>query len=135
NNIFQNKQVSTVNGYKAYAVRFVSGYAFATSGLIMDNNAYYVPSANTATTSYFVGGVYSGTDAVTLAAWAALTQGAVASNDQSSIPGSNTNAPFVSDTDLTIPAGTTTEIESKGVTITELGNPNTDFTGASRPVG
>lgn len=136
NNIFQNKQVSTVTGFKAYAVRFASGYNFATSGLIMNNNAYFVPSANTATTSYFVGGTYAtNVDAETLSAWSANTQQALATNDNNSIPVANMTAPFISDTDLSFPSGLPAEFESRGVAIAALGLPNTDFNGIPRPGG
>jgi hypothetical protein len=132
NNILSNTHVSTVSGYQAYAIRYASSYPFASSGNIVNNNYYSVPSANTATTSYFVGGTYAtGVTAVTVNNLQTMT-----GQDLNSVPiTGNSVAPFTANNNLNIPAGTSTTIESGGVVIAALGSPNTDYTGVNRPAG
>ena len=58
----------------------------------------------------------------------------VATNETASVPFAvNSLAPFTSNTNLTIPAGTSTGIESGAVPIGVLGTPNTDYTNTNRP--
>ncbi|MFN8155127.1 MAG: hypothetical protein U0Y08_12620, partial [Bacteroidia bacterium] len=131
NNIFSNSQVSTVAGFQAYCIRFAASYPFTTAGNTINNNFYSVPSSNTATTSYFVGGTY--TSGVTYANLGALQT--ATGYDASSLPLFNALAPFTANDNLVIPSGTVTGIESGGVAISGLGLPNTDFTGVNRPAG
>jgi hypothetical protein len=132
NNIFNNLHVSTASGFQAFCIRFASGYPFTTAGNTINNNYYGVPSSNTATTSYFVGGTYA--TGVTYATVTAL-QAATGYDAQSQPFVGNTPAPFTANNNLIIPAGTTTGIESGGVVISALGIPNTDFNNVNRPAG
>jgi hypothetical protein len=67
-------------------------------------------------------------------AWKVVTDGGIPGNDGLSVPvAGRSRAPFVSDTDLRIVAGTTTGIESGAVPIASLGLPNRDFDQTIRP--
>ncbi len=129
NNIFSNIQTSSVNGFQSYAIRYASGYNFAGANNIVNNN-YYGVGANTGTTSFFVGGTYAaGINYANVPAMQTTT-----GYDGGSQPIlANNPAPFVSNTDLSIPNGTTTSIESGAVIIPALGLPNVDFMNVSRP--
>jgi hypothetical protein len=131
NNIFSNLHVSTVTGYQAFCIRYSAGYPFTTAGNTVNNNYYSVPSSNTATTSYFLGGTFAA--GVTYANLAALQT--ATGQDAQSLPIINVPAPFTANNNLVIPAATSTGIESGGVAIAALGLPNTDFTGVNRPAG
>ena len=130
NNIFSNKTTSSVAVQEHSAVWFPASYNFQTTTL---NNNYYGVSMDA---FHFVGkigttagaGLYTG-----LAAWQAMSQVNNTTNDNQSRPITNLLAPYTSNSNLTIPAGTITAIESGGVVITSLGVPNTDFLGTSRP--
>ncbi len=130
NNIFANKHTSTIaTNAKFIAVWFPSSYNFANVNL--NNNAYMV----TNDLQHVVGALGTNYYA-TLSDWKAISQVGNTANDVLSQPvAGNSNAPFTSDTDLTIVAGTTTPIESGAIEITGLGTPNTDFTGTNRPAG
>jgi hypothetical protein len=130
NNIFSNKTTSSVAVQEHSAVWFPAAYNFQTTTL--NNNYYGVP-----TDSYhFIGkigltvatGLYAG-----LSSWQAATQVNNPTNDNQSRPITNLPAPFTSNSNLTIPAGTITAIESGAVEITSLGVPNLDYLGATRP--
>src|SRR5687767_1293786 len=107
NNIFQNKTTSSVAGSKAYALMLTSSSNLSLD--MIDHNGYFVPSVNTATTSYFVG--TGNGDRLNLAAWQTFT-----GQDANSIPCSNQLLTFTSDNDLHVP-GASTIIESAGVNI------------------
>lgn len=131
NNIISNTQTSTVTGFQAFAIRYASSYNYATSGNNVNNNFYAVPSLNTSTTSYFVGGTMaSGVTYYDLTALQAAT-----GQDAQSMPLINSNAPFTADNSLTIPSGTITPLESGGIVISALPIPNTDYSGFNRPAG
>ena len=133
NNIFANKMTATATTPYFFAVWFPASYNFLNATL--NNNAYMVSSSAV----HFVGKV--GTTAAsgnysTLADWSAISQVNNATNDVNSHPvAGNSNAPFTTDTDLTIPALTSTPLESTGVPIASLGLPNIDHTGVNRPAG
>jgi len=133
NNILSNKMTSNATAKEFLAIWFPASYDF--SNAIVDHNAYMV----TADAFHFIGKV--GTTAgsgnyATLSNWRTISQVNNTSNDVNSVPtGINSEPPFTADNDLTIPAGTSTPIESGGVVISSLGIPNTDFTGANRPAG
>jgi len=134
NNIFSNKMTSsTASTPEFLAVWFPASYNFFNATL--DNNAYMV----TDDAAHYVGktGTTGGSgNYATLSDWKAISQVNNATNDVNSIPtGVNGNAPFTADNDLTIPAGTSTPIESGGVVIVSLGVPNTDFLAVNRPAG
>ena len=128
NNIFANKiATGATSSVEITAVRFPLAYPFASS--IINNNAYFVPAA----AGYSVAKV-SSTATTGLSTDVAAFRTATA-QDGASAPATNQNAPFTADNILTIPASTSTELESAGVVIsTPLPNPNIDFTGANRPV-
>ena len=130
NNIFSNKITSSVATQEHSAVWFPLNYNFQTT--TMNNNYYGIPMD----AFHFIGktGTVAGAGLyANLAAWQAISQVNNATNDVQSRPITNLAAPFTSDLNLTIPAGTITAIESGGVEITSLGVPNTDFLGATRP--
>ena len=135
NNIFCNQQTSTasnVTAKKFMAVWFPTGYNFA--NMTLNNNAYMV--ANTA--DHFVGkvGTTTGTgEYQTLGAWQPIAQVGNVTNDVNSVPPVNSPAPFVSNTNLNIPANSITPIESGAVTLTVIGTPNKDHNGTNRPAG
>jgi hypothetical protein len=131
NNIFSNKMTSTFNGFRAFANLFPSGYNFGTALNTINNNSYNIPASPTATTSYFVGSLNAITTLYpTLTSWRVITLA-----DLNSVPVVNGNVPFTNDSTLSIPAQTSTEIESGGAVITGTGinNPNTDFYSINRP--
>lgn len=133
NNIFANSMTSTATTQEFNAVQFPASYNFATTNL--ERNAYMV----TADAQHFVGkiGVTSGTGTYSgLVAWRAISQVGNTNNDVNSQPGSgNANAPFTSNTNLTIPAATVTVLESTGLPVASLGLPNVDRNSVSRPAG
>ena len=97
NNVFSNTSTSSLSTSKRYAVYYNSGT------LTSDYNNLYVATGN----NNFIG--YYNTDQSTLANWKAAT-----GNDASS---RNENPPFTSATDLHIPDGTFTELESSGTPV------------------
>ncbi|MDP2189312.1 MAG: T9SS type A sorting domain-containing protein [Sphingobacteriaceae bacterium] len=134
NNIFAIDASSTSTGIATFmAVWLPASYNFA--NLTLNNNAYHVPS----NAQSFVGKL--GTTAasgnyVSVADWKAISSVGNPNNDAASVPPTgNALPPFTSLTDLTIPTGTLTPIESGGVVIAALGTPNTDFNGTNRPGG
>lgn len=131
NNVFANKMTTNAASGEFLAVYFPTGYNFANANL--ENNAYMV----NADASHYVGkvgataaaGLYSG-----LTAWKTISQVGNAANDVNSVPSAaNSNAPFTSDVDLTIPAATVTVLESTGLAVASLGLPNVDRTNLVRP--
>ena len=134
NNVFAIDASSTSTGAANFmAVWIIAGYNFA--NLNLNNNAYHVPVHP----QNFVGklGTTVGSgNAVTVQDWKAISSVANPNNDAFSVPPvGNSLPPFVSLTDLTVPAGTTTGIESGAVVIPALGTPNTDFNNVNRPAG
>ncbi len=130
NNIFSNRMVPTSATAENMAMWFVAAYPFGTAGNTFNNNAFFVTPSSV---NHFVAkvGVTAGSGTYqSLALWQAASSG-----DAQSIPVINLFAPFTSNTDLTIPAATSTGCESGGVAIASLGLPNTDYTGANRPAG
>lgn len=108
NNIILNNNTSTA----AYGV-----YTAANSNITLaNNNNYYVPNGNI--------GYYNAGARATLAAWKTAT-----SKDGASL---NVNPPFASATDLHIPAGTVTTLESGGASTATTGI-TTDYDGNARP--
>lgn len=133
NNVFANKMTSTAATPEFLAVSFPSGYNFLNANL--DRNAYFVtPSA-----VHFVGKIgltVGGGNSSNLLAWRTVSQVNNATNDVNSHPGSgNSNAPFTSDVNLTIPAATVTVMESTGLPVASLGLPNVDRNNVNRPAG
>ncbi|MBA4303386.1 MAG: hypothetical protein C0424_04100, partial [Sphingobacteriaceae bacterium] len=133
NNIFAVDYTSTTTASNFMAVWFPAGYNF--TNMTLNNNAYHVPVHP----QNFVGklGTSVGTgNSVAVADWRLVSSVGNANNDAGSVPPTgNTLPPFVSTTNLTIPSGTITPIESGGVVIPALGAPNTDFNGTARPAG
>ena len=133
NNVFANKMTSTAAVGEFMAVNFPSGYNFLNA--IMERNAYMV----SVSPFHFVGKIGTGAGTLNysnLNAWKAISQVNNASNDVNSVPGSgNSNAPFTTDSDLTIPAATVTVLESTGLAIASLGLPNVDRNNVNRPAG
>jgi len=131
NNIFSMKMTSTASTPEFFAVWFPTGYNFLNA--VLDNNAYHVP----AIPGCFVGKIgatFAAGRYLTLSDWRTVSQVNNANNDVLSHPtGGNSAAPFTSDTDLTIPAGTSTPLESGGLAITALGIPNIDHINLVRP--
>ncbi|MFN3529989.1 MAG: hypothetical protein ACK417_08735 [Bacteroidia bacterium] len=134
NNIFSNEMSSVSTGTLAFvAVWLVNNFNW--TGTIFDNNAYQV--ANTAN-HYFgrQGTTATGPFYDQLPDWRGVSASINPNNDQFSMPQlGKIPAPFTSNTNLRIPTGTLTGIESGGVVITALGTPNTDFDQLSRPQG
>lgn len=132
NNIFNNTMTSSSSLAKEFvSVWMPTGYSFATT--TFNRNYYGVPQDNI----HFVGkfGTTAGANLFSdLAAWQAYTQVGNPTNDEVSFPINNTVAPFTTDLNLTIPAGTITDIESAGIAIASLGTPNIDFNGVARPL-
>ncbi|MBA4304399.1 MAG: hypothetical protein C0424_09265, partial [Sphingobacteriaceae bacterium] len=133
NNIFAIDYSSTTTASNFMAVWLPAAYNFA--NLTMNNNAYHVPVHP----QNFVGklGTTVGAgNSVSVADWRLVSSVGNANNDAGSVPPTgNSLPPFVSTTNLTIPTGTNTPIESGGVVIPALGTPNTDFNGTARPAG
>ncbi len=86
------------------------------SGATMNNNDYYIPSGKI--------GYYNSTSYTSLPSWVTAT-----GKDAASI---NVNPPFTSSTDLHIPAGTSTPLESNGASTATTGV-TTDIDGQTRP--
>jgi hypothetical protein len=133
NNIFANTTSSVTTASMHNAIWVPAGYNFA--NLTLNNNAYHVDTiAQNAVGRIGITG--TGVAYTTVADWKLVSSVGNPSNDNLSVPPvARTIPPFVSLTDLTIPAGTATGIESGAVAIAALGTPNTDFTGANRPGG
>ena len=112
NNVFSNTGTSSLSTAKQYAIYYNSGT------LTSDYNDLYVATGN----NNFIG--YYNAEQSTLANWKSAT-----GNDASS---RNENPPFVSPTDLHIPAGTSTELESSGTPVS-VTNVTTDIDGQTRP--
>lgn len=133
NNVFANRMTSNATTPEFLAVLFPSGYNFLNANL--ERNAYFV----TADAVHFIGkiGLTVGTaNYSNLTNWRTISQVNNATNDVNSQPGSgNSNAPFTSDVDLTIPAATVTVMESTGLPVASLGLPNVDRNNVSRPAG
>ncbi len=133
NNIFNNIQTSSppvVTTKKFMAVWFPASYNFANA--VLDNNAYNV----TNDADHFVGkvGVTNNVnEASNIAAWKAFSQVNNITNDVNSGPLFNAPAPFVSNTNLNIPANTNYVAESGAVLIPALGT-NIDINGNVRPL-
>jgi hypothetical protein len=132
NNVFNNVMTSATTGAKEFhAMWFPTAYNFANATL--NNNFYGIPND----ADHFVGkvGLTAGAgNYSTLTSWQAIAQVGNANNDLLSAPINNTPAPFTSNTDLTVPAGTITHLESGAVAILALGSPNVDFNGTIRPL-
>lgn len=132
NNIFSNgiRSSGTAQSF-ANAMWFPTSYSF--SGSTYNNNAYHVDtSAQHAVVR--VGTTVAPQLYTTVNNWRAWMGTQVATNETASVPfATNSLAPYSSNTNLTIPAGTTTGIESGAVTIGVLGSPNTDYTNSTRP--
>ena len=133
NNVFAVNDSSTTAASYFMAVWLPASYNFA--NITLNNNAYQVPVHP----QNYVGkvGITAATgNHVTVADWKAVSSVGNANNDAFSVPPiGNSLPPFVSLTNLTVPAGTTTGIESGGVVIAALGTPNTDFNNTNRPAG
>lgn len=130
NNVFNNIMTSTAASQEFRSMWFPTSYNFVNAQL--NNNFYGIPSSP----NHFVGkiGLTAGTaNYADLASWQAISQVNNTTNDNESEPVSNTPAPFTSNFDLTIPAGTVTQIESAGIAIPSLGTPNIDYNGINRP--
>lgn len=134
NNIFANKMTSTATTPYFFAVWFPATYNFLNASL--NNNSYFVSNSPT---THYVGKI--GTTAATgnysdLTAWQAISQVNNATNDVNSHPiAGNSDAPFTSNNNLTIPAATSSPIESGGIVIASLGLPNEDHNEVLRPAG
>jgi hypothetical protein len=132
NNIFSNgiRSTGTAQSF-ANAMWFPTSYNFL--GSTYNNNAYHVDTSS----QHAV--VRIGTTATpqlytTVNDWRVWMGTQVTNNETASVPFAiNSLAPFTSNTNLTIPAGTTTGIESGAVPIGALGIPNTDFLNTNRP--
>jgi len=126
NNIFSNTMTSTATSASFVAVWMPAFTNY--SSVNINNNAYMVPSSS----SHFVArgsALYQ-----TLSAFQPISQNGNGTNDVASVPFVNSGgAPFVSVTNLNIPANTTTPIESGAVLIPALGT-NIDFNAAVRPL-
>lgn len=134
NNVFSNSMRSTGTAQSFFvAMWFPTSYSFA--GTEMNNNAYQVDT----TANHYVGRVGTATTSPlfsNVVAWQGASSSTMPGNDLLSVPPfTNAAAPFVSNTDLRIQAGTSTGIESGAVVLPILGTPNTDFTGTARPAG
>ena len=134
NNIFNITSTSTGALQSSFtSVWFPSGYNFATN--ILNNNAYHTDTAS----QHYVGRIgtaATGPFYLTVQDWKAISSVGNANNDAFSVPPVGRGvAPFTSNTNLVIPAGTTTGAESGGVVIAALGTPNTDFNNVNRPAG
>ncbi|WP_191906948.1 BNR-repeat neuraminidase N-terminal domain-containing protein [Adhaeribacter soli] len=128
NNIFANTMSVTGTAGYQFAVWFPASYNFANATL--NHNSYYV----TSDANHFVGKI--GTTAASgnytdVLAWRVVSQASNAGNDVAS-PAVSGTAPFTSDTDLSIPNGTVTSLESGGATVTDI---NKDFNDVTRPAG
>jgi len=134
NNIFANSMTST-SAQQTYATAIWLPTNYPMPSIILNNNAYQVPVSP----SHFVGRIGTVTTSptyVTVADWKVTTQAGIASNDNLSVPPiTNGLAPFISNTNLNITAGSVTGIESGAVVIPVLGLPNTDYLATNRPAG
>jgi len=133
NNIFAINASSTTPVSSFNAIWVPAGYGF--SNLTLNNNAYHVDT----NAQCFVGrvGITAGSgNFATVADWKLVSSVGNPSNDNLSVPPVGRSLPpFTSTSNLTIPAGTVSGIESGGVVIPALGVPNTDYLGTNRPAG
>jgi hypothetical protein len=129
NNLFQNTQTSTTTSpnHTTLAVSYegTSPAVFAE----LDRNVYRVTNGNGAQYAFI--GSLGMTRYATLGTWQSALGGG---REQNSLVLS-TNAPFVSNTNLTIPDGTTSPIEGAGLLITSPISILTDIYGNTRPEG
>jgi hypothetical protein len=110
NNILVNNNVST-QGFGIYSNAVAN---FSTAGL--NNNNYFIPSGSV--------GFYSAATRANLGAWQTAT-----AKDANSL---SVNPSFVSSTDLHIPAGSTSVLESAGANVATT-SISTDYDGDARP--
>jgi len=133
NNIFAMNASSTTPISSFNAIWVPTSYSF--SNLTLNNNAYHVDT----NAQSFVGriGITAGSgNYATVADWKLISSVGNVNNDNLSVPPVGRSLPpFVSTTNLNIPAATVSGIESGAVLISRLGLPNTDYTGANRPAG
>jgi len=116
NNIFSNTQATSNAAAKRFAIYLAGTAASITS---LNNNNFYFAGTGT---GVFLLGNLNGTDRADLASWQTAT-----SQDAAS---SNVNPNFTSSTDLHIPDGVPSQLESNGVA---AGGITTDFDGDTRP--
>jgi len=134
NNIFANSMTSN-SAQQTFSTAVWLPTSYPLGSITLNNNAYQVDTS----AQHFVGRI--GTLAtsptyVTVANWKLASQVGNPNNDNLSVPPVfNSVAPFTSNTNLNILAGTVTGIESGAAFMPVLGTPNTDFTGANRPAG
>lgn len=130
NNIFAIDFAPATSTTNYMAVWLNSNASFLNS--TFNNNAYFVsPNANN-----YVGKIGTFVSGLVDYVWQWQTLSVVGNpnNDLLSIPFTlKSLPPFVSRTNLTIPAGTQTALESGGVLLPGLGTPNTDFNQLIRP--
>lgn len=133
NNIFNNQVTTTTSGFRDFfCIWFPASYNFANATL---NNNFY-GSINDADHKIGKAGTTSGVNNYAdLNTWKAAAQVGNPTNESASQPSSAGPVPFVSATNLTIPAGTLTAVESGAVAVPSLGSPNIDFLGTARPSG
>lgn len=129
NNIFSNTMTSNV-ATQVFAAIWMPGFVNYLA-VTINNNGYMVPSSAV----HYVARVGTGTSYYTsLASWKPISQVSNATNDNASAPVANIGgAPFTSATNLTIPANTTSQIESGAALVGVLGT-NIDFNAAVRPL-
>lgn len=134
NNVFNISSTSTgVLQSSFVAVWMPAGFSYGSN--IFNNNAYHTDT----TSQHYVGRVgtaATGPFYATVQDWKAITSVGNPTNDNLSVPPTGRSlAPFVSNTNLTIPAATITGMESGAGVIAALGTPNTDFNNTNRPAG
>lgn len=112
NNIFANSMTFPVAGSEAHGVLIISAYNFTTAVSTINNNGYFVPASNTATTSYYVGSQLAVLDHVSLANWAGYT-----TQDAASVPYANGAATFFTSNSNLHVTGAPLIIESAGFNI------------------
>ncbi|MFN3530712.1 MAG: T9SS type A sorting domain-containing protein [Bacteroidia bacterium] len=134
NNAFAANFTTNASGPNHFVAVWVpNNYNFGQ--LALDRNAYYVPDSlhhavgrvGTAAGS----GMYNQVND-----WRTVSTVSNVNNDLFSIPGAaRMLPPFTSNTNLTVPTGTVTGMESGGAVIAALGSPNVDINGINRPAG
>ena len=132
NNIFSNgiRSTGTAQSF-ANAMWFPTSYSF--TGSTYNNNAYHVDTSSQHAVVR-IGTTVTPQLYTTVNDWRTWMGTQVATNETASVPFAvNSLAPFTSNTNLTIPAGTSSGIESGAVPIGVLGTPNTDYTNTNRP--